>query len=136
MGMLLQRPKAVPSQHKHSIFNDPDFRPNQTVLNQIPIHYSNVQLVLQRSPEQLAADQAAQEDSNAALPEVVAKRLRAVGPHYDWRGKGRWTWKRLAEAVAEIDTKTGHTHAVDWPREQRFVKFIPTTRPLRASRSV
>lgn len=129
----LQRTRPVPTAKKNSIFTDPAFTPDQKVYSPVPIHYSNVALVLQRSPEQEARDEfarsqasssSASTSSSTPLPEVVATRVKATGIHYNWRAR-RWSWKRVAENVAEIDPVTGHKHSVEWPKNERVVKFKP-----------
>lgn len=127
----IQRTRPVPTGKKNSIFNDPSFIPDQKVYSPIPFHYSNVALVLERSPEQEARDEfarsqeassSASSSTSSALPEVVASRVRATNVRYDWRAR-RWTWKRVAENVAEIDPVTGHKQSVEWPRRERVAKF-------------
>lgn len=115
--------------------------PNQKVYAPIPIHYSNVALVLERTPEQEARDEFARSSeasssssssSSSQLPEVVATRLRATNIHYDTRRR-RWSWKRLAESIAEIDPVTGHKHSVEWPKQERLSSMKPTKKYLRKS---
>jgi hypothetical protein len=133
-----QRPKSVPTEKKNAIFNDPAFIPNMKVYSPVPIHYSNVSLVLQRSPEQEARDEFARqqgEGSSGPLPEAVATRLRATNVRYDWKQR-RWQWKRLAENVAEIDPVTGHKLSAEWPKQDRFTKFTIPKPYIRESEGV
>ncbi|KAK9897050.1 hypothetical protein P389DRAFT_194690 [Cystobasidium minutum MCA 4210] len=132
------RTRPVPTVKKHAIFNDPTFVPNQKVYAPIPIHYSNVALVLERSPEQEARDEfkrsseASSSASSSKLPEVVATRLRATNIHYSPKSRS-WVWQRLAESVAEIDPVTGHKHVVEWPKQDRRSGMKPTKRYLPAN---
>ena len=128
--LALQRTKPAPSGRKGAIFNNSQFRPEQSTMQPVPIHYSNLQLVLQMTPEQAARAEAKRGDSDAPMPELVATRLRAANVHYDWVGK-RWTWKRIAENVAEIDMTTRTSTSLPVEEEQRSSPFIRTHMPRR-----
>lgn len=114
----------MPSSKKGELFNNPDFRPDSKALFPIPIHYSNVSLVLQRSPEAEVLAAAAQEErgESGPLPEVVAKRVSAQQPHYNWRAR-RWMWKRIAKNIVEVDPATGRLRHVELPSSDLAVPF-------------
>ena len=115
---------------KNAIFNDPNFLSDSVVFAPVPIHYSNLSLIMQRSPEAEALAEKEREGIPGPLPEVVAKRVRATNPHYDWRQR-RWVWKRLAENVAEVD-ESG-TRYLDWEKSERYIPFI---KPMKEARKL
>lgn len=114
----------MPTERKNAIFNNPNIRANQTVLAQIPIHYSNVALLLERQ----AQDNKGKGPELDDAPDIVAKRLRATKVRYDYTIRG-WRWKRLAESVAEIDPQTGHLTSLELAKEDRFTNFVNKSKP-------
>lgn len=127
-----QRAKRPPTSAKGKIFNDPDYRPDQLIYFPKPLHYSNLSLVLQRTPELEAQmiKQQEEEGISGPLPEAVARRLRPTKVHFDWRCR-RWVWKRFAENVRLMGSQIEGSRAVELAPEDRTVGFIRRRLPPR-----
>lgn len=121
----------MPGERKNAVFTSDAFQPQQTVLTQVPIHYSNLALIVKRSAEQAAKDDAEEAEAVAesSTSHYVAKRLRYRKPRFDYFNK-TWTWRREAASVARID-KEGKSHAVEWSQKDKRVPWMH----IRRSRS-